>query len=165
MHEMIVRQAWFRAFPFLLIAACTDGPGAELTVGVAGQTDLLRPRLTVFATAGRWQQSWRGSEIGSDEAPNHSMPVQTPDAGTLQIRAVLNAADGELLAAGEADLVLESDWRWGVTVWWTDRDPALECFGCMGRIAIPIPAELRSNPSDSLYLVWGGNSIRNPVVY
>jgi hypothetical protein len=136
-----------------------------LAVGVAGRTDLLRPRLTIFATAGRWERAWRGDEIGSGDAPDASAPVPTPDQGMLEVRAVLTTDDGALLASGATQLVLESDWRWGVTVWWTNRDPALDCFGCTGRLAIPIPESLRATPADSLYIVWGGNSIRNPVIY
>lgn len=136
-----------------------------MAVGVAGRTDLLRPRLTIFATAGRWERAWRGDEIGSGDAPDASAPVPTPDQGMLEVRAVLTTDDGALLASGATQLVLESDWRWGVTVWWTNRDPALDCFGCTGRLAIPIPESLRATPADSLYIVWGGNSIRNPVIY
>jgi hypothetical protein len=83
----------------------------------------------------------------------------------MEIRAVLMTDDGSLLASGETQLMLESDWRWGVTVWWTNRDPALDCFGCTGRVAIPLPEGMQTSPSDSLYIVWGGNSIRNPAIY
>jgi hypothetical protein len=162
---MKIAGPWTIAILVALVIACSKAPGAELAVGIAGQTDLLRPHLTVFATAGRWERAWRGVDIGSEAAPTASMPVQTPASGTLVVRAVLTTADAMVLATGETQLVLESDWRWGVTVWWTNRDPALDCFGCSGRVAIAIPDELRTSPADSLYIVWGGNSIRNPVIY
>jgi hypothetical protein len=44
-------------------------------------------------------------------------------------------------------------------------NPTRGCFGCMGVQAFPLAAPYQRTRSDSVWLVWGGNSIRNPAIY
>ncbi|MEO8564029.1 MAG: hypothetical protein ABI601_18255 [bacterium] len=44
-------------------------------------------------------------------------------------------------------------------------DPTRYCFGCLGARAFPLAAEYRRSTNDSVWVVWGGNSFKNPVIY
>jgi hypothetical protein len=148
----------------LSLAACGE-ERAELQIAIQGETELLRRALYVEATAPRWRRAWTGAEIGTRSSPNHSAPVETPNDGTLRVRAELQDASGAVLTSGEVRLDLRPDWVWGVDIWLASENPTLGCFGCMGYRAFAIPAALRVTPTDSLYMIWGGNSISNPVVF
>jgi len=69
------------------------------------------------------------------------------------------------LASTSIDLELREDWVWGVDIFLTDGNPGTMCFGCAGYEAVAVPDTLVPEATDSLYVVWGGNSISDPVVY
>jgi CubicO group peptidase (beta-lactamase class C family) len=52
-----------------------------------------------------------------------------------------------------------------VDVLLSDRNPTELCFGCIGHEAVAVPDDLNPEVADSLFLVWGGNWISDPVVY
>jgi hypothetical protein len=44
-------------------------------------------------------------------------------------------------------------------------NPTRLCFGCIGARAFPLAAAYQRTERDSVWLIWGGNYIRNPVIY
>jgi len=85
----------------------------------------------------------------------------TQDHGTLSGEVWLLSA-GDTIAAGRIELPLRDDWRWGVGIFVADSNPMKYCFGCFGSRSFKAAP---GAPGDSLFLVWGGNSISNPVDY
>lgn len=53
----------------------------------------------------------------------------------------------------------------GASVRSATTDPKFECFGCLGSQAFPLIAEYQAPDRDSIWVVWGGNSISDPVIY
>lgn len=149
-----------------LAAACGQGVReSRVQFGVQGDVETLRPLLILTATAGDWTMVVNGDEIGTPESPNHSREYRTPEAGTLRIEAVLKRPGEATLATGTIELEIRDDWIWGVSIFLTDENPTRTCFGCIGYKAFAIPEGLTGEPQDSLFMVWGGNSISDPVVY
>jgi hypothetical protein len=152
-------RAWaFGCILALSFAACGEDR-AELQIGIQGNTELLRQALWVEARAPAWRRTWAGAQIGMRSAPNHAPPVRTPSHGPLLVQAQLRDEQGIVLASGEVRLALRPDWIWGVTIWLASENPTLYCIGCIGYRAFAVPAALQAAPTDSLYMIWGGNSI------
>jgi hypothetical protein len=68
---------------------------------------------------------------------------------------------GGTTASGTFDLELRDDWYWNVILAQTSHDPMIGCMGCFGSIRFTTSVE----QDWSMWAVWGGNSISNPVVY
>lgn len=146
------------------VAACGGGE-SRIQFGVQGDVEILRPLLEITATSGDWSITVTGEEVGTADLPNHSREFETPGSGALLVQAVLRRPGEPVLAEGSIELEIREDWVWGVGIFLTDENPTHMCFGCMGHEAFPIPAGLTDQPGDSLFMVWGGNSIGDPVVY
>jgi hypothetical protein len=149
----------------VLISGCEDTEESQFLVGLQGRTDVLRPLITVTASGPGWEVELEGPEIRSDGSDNYSRVFRTPGRGTLRVVARLQSADGEELALGSAELDLRRDWVWSMDIWLNEGDPTETCMGCMGVLAFQVPNDLLPEVADSLYLVWGGNSISDPVIY
>jgi hypothetical protein len=65
------------------------------------------------------------------------------------------------LAAGRVLLEVIPDWEWEVQFHIATSDPADTCFGCQGSATF----QLAGQDTNQLYVVWGGNSISDPVAY
>lgn len=120
--------------------------------------------LTVRFDDGSGSRSLTGADFEGDGGRADTREFPTRTSGTLQVEFVV-AADPVTLAEGSVAIPLKTDWRWGVDFFLTDRDPTEMCFGCFGAAAFPLAPEYRTSDADSLWVVWGGNSISNPVVY
>lgn len=143
-----------------------DDLGFRLSLRTAGYEEVLNPLLTVTATSGDWEVTATGAELtAAEDGSGHAWTVDTPRAGMIGIHVVLREPGGTLLAETDVGLAIRSDWEWDVTVQLADRNPTEMCFGCIGHVAVPVPADLIPDVPDSLYVVWGGNWIHNPVVY
>jgi hypothetical protein len=99
-------------------------------------------------------------EFGFPSSPKYP----TRSTGSLRVSVTLTR-DGQVAASETIDLPLKSDWRWGVGIRADARDPREPCIGCMGVEVSPIQGAVRRAADENLYLVWSGNSIRNPGVY
>lgn len=148
----------------VFLAACAGGE-SRVQFGVQGDVEILRPLLEITATSGDWSITVTGQEIGTAETPNHSREFETAGSGPLVVTAVLRRPGEPVLASGSVELEIRKDWRWGVDIFLTHENPTGMCFGCMGHEAFPVPPGLTDEPGDSLFMVWGGNSISEPVVY
>ena len=107
---------------------------------------------------------------GSDFRPRGGGMYDSPEvgtfaAGTLHISYALVTDANQTVSRGELELPLRSDWRYGIDILPDTSDPTRHCFGCMGSRSFALLPEWRAPAFDSVYVVWGGNSIRNPVVY
>lgn len=78
------------------------------------------------------------------------------------VRVEVTLADDGMLGQGAITLPVREDWIWSVAVHVADRSPLERCLGCMGARSFPLRSDA---PADSLFLVWGGNSISRPVIY
>jgi hypothetical protein len=146
-------------------AGATIGCGddeARVAVRYIGAATLPQDLLTVHVTDGRRLYTIRGRALGGPDREGASFATRT--SGTLWLR--FRMADGSAVASeGEVELPLRADWSYGVEFRVAADDPTRFCFGCQGAKAFPLAAAFRGLPADSLWVVWGGNSIRNPVVY
>ncbi len=107
--------------------------------------------------------------VGRDLRPREfgfaSSPIYpTRNNGTLRVSVTLTR-NGQAAATETIELPLKTDWRWGVGVHADTNNPLEPCIGCMGVEFTPIAPSVRRAEGESLYLVWSGNSIRNPGVY
>lgn len=71
----------------------------------------------------------------------------------------------DTLTFGTVRVDLRPDWGWRISFYRNAGDPSATCFGCFGSEGYELPQALRTAPADSLWIVWGGNSISDPVVY
>ena len=129
-----------------------EEPGFEVDLLVVEFTDRRR---TVRLTSSDFDT--RGS--GWD-----TRDFETSSAGSLETRFWL--VDGaDTLSQGQVRLDLRRDFRWNLSFRRAESDPTTTCFGCAGRVAFELAPSLQEVSADSLWVVWGGNSISNPVVF
>lgn len=92
-------------------------------------------------------------------------PFSTAHSGNIHIDFALLNNGAPSSTKGSVELPLQSDWGWGVDFWVGDTDPMDMCFGCVGSLEFPLDPTLGYPPSKKLYVVYGGNSISDPVTY
>ena len=119
--------------------------------------------LTIRFSAGDKLWTVQGSQltVDKDYAQPHSKWFSTVTNGTLSVDFTLTSPSQIPLSEGHVELELRNDWRWEVQFHLAEHDPTARCFGCIGAGRFP----LASDDTLSLWVVWGGNSISNPVVY
>jgi hypothetical protein len=119
-------------------------------------TDMLT--VTVHDDSRGW--TWRGSDFQSslDLPTPTTRERETGTRGEIEVSFRLQVS-GDTVSEGMVKLPLRSDWRWGVQVVSATSDPGEACFGCTGSKAFPLAPEYRGPERDSVWLVWGGNSI------
>lgn len=160
------------------VAACSPAPplatpaadpreNAEVEFRVAHNVE-LRPGHAIEVTYGDGRQV---RTLTPDDLTTiqkgHTIagPFQTATNGDLEVTGVLVDRDGAELAKGTVELPLEPDRRYGVWVIIGSGDPTTGCMGCAGSLSFPIDPAAGYTPAVSLAIVWGTNSISNPVVY
>lgn len=139
-------------------ATCGADAPARVRFAVFGWDDHGVPIETLvlrIEEGGRTRVVAASSFAQTDGARGARTPwLETGSEGKLTISfAVAGRAVGELV------LDLRSDWGWEVQFHLTDTDPGATCFGCDGSTSYPFDGPTR------LWLVWGGNSITDPVVH
>ena len=92
-------------------------------------------------------------------------PLRTSSAGTIRVEFVMLQDGVPTGTSGVLELPLKKDWRWGVDLCIAVDDPVQICFGCMGSESFDLDPVLGYDEEKSLFVVWGGNSISNPVIY
>ena len=112
-------------------------------------------------------RSVRGADFFTDETfgQPHSVWFDTPLSGTLTVTFSLVSPTGDVVSHGEFAIPLQPDWAWGVDFHATNHNPYTVCFGCFGYQAFPLDQAYHDASTSALYAIWGGNSIKNPVVY
>ncbi len=106
-----------------------------------------------------------GDDYDMSSSGYQSKTYKTKMSGTLQISFTISADSPTPVVSGDFSIELKPDWRWTVDIFVTENNPIETCFGCFGSEEYDIPALIQRNPEDKLYFVWGGNSIKDPVIY
>lgn len=144
----------------ITLAAC----GEEAQISAAYRSDAIVPRAytSVTITDGRRRHLFQGAALLPVDGKDRPRPTATSGEATVDI--VMRDATGAI-ATGRVPLVLKPDWIWGVELHIDSANPARYCFGCIGSQAFRLRDGVGRTVRDSLWVTWGGNSIRNPVVY
>jgi hypothetical protein len=159
-----------RVFPVLLMICILSFGCSEdrALVQVKFYKDTLLTKDMITITIDDGESRWRfgtsclHSYLGAWSSPE----LETKNAGTLLVKYQCKDPEGALVSAGQLKLGLRKDWRWGIDIFHREQNPYHMCMGCFGYESFPIlnPAYMSSD-SDSVFVVWGGNSISNPVEY
>jgi hypothetical protein len=157
----------FRILPPLLALVLISCNNEDSKISAVARLDppLAVRMLTMTLRDDNREWSWRGTDFHSSlEWPTPTTTERdTRTRGEIEISFRLEAA-GTTVSEGRVALPLRADWRWGVQVVSATSDPAKACFGCSGSRAFPLAPEYRGPDRDSVWLLWGGNSIREPAV-
>ena len=150
-----------------LVAGCSIFERDEARVGI--QAYLPDPfriewlKVTVEENGRRHQVEARDYERFGTQYNGPTFETRT--SGTLRVSYVLTHPTGGEISSGLVELDLRADWGWGVTIHADTANPERMCFGCIGSRAFALAPAFRIPAADSVYVVWGGNSIKNPVIY
>jgi hypothetical protein len=104
-------------------------------------------------------------EVTLDSGNQSAGPFATGKSGDLMMFFALLSDDSLSTTSGSLELPLKKDWAWGVSFAVSSEDPALTCFGCRGSKSYELDPVLGYDENMRLYVVWGGNSICDPVIY
>ena len=140
------------------------GEGARISAEARPQAALAVDMLSVTVRDHGSSWTWQGSDFQTVRPTPTTDEHETGTSGTAEATFQL-AAEGQALSEGTISLPLQRDWRWSVTIMARTSDPRVECFGCVGSKAFPLAASHRQPDRDSIWVVWGGNSISDPVTY
>jgi hypothetical protein len=153
---------------FGLLVLCCGCSEDRALVRVKLYPDSLLTKNMVTITVDDGQAKWRfdSSSLRSYLGAWSTPELETRSYGSLLVKYQFDDPEGEVVSTGELLLGLRGDWRWGVDIFPRDDSHNRTCMGCFGYESFPIldPAYTTSE-SDSVYIIWGGNSISNPVVY
>jgi len=163
--EAITRRLGIGAsFWAVLLLGC--GEEARISATAVLPSPLALDMLTVTVQDRGRTIEWTGDDFqASPSATPTTTEVETSTSGPALEVAFRLESDGVVLASGSATLPRKSDWSWNVTVDAATDDPRLSCFGCVGSQAFPLAESFRAPGRDSVWLVWGGNSISDPAIY
>ena len=177
-----VRKSFFRnlmrrltVFGFAWFIGCVaPNPGgtspasdARVTINAWLPAPLAAGMLKVKVDDGRTVWNLTGADFQLVGGTQHKGPaLQTTNHGTLTVSyALIPLGSSVAVSAGAIELPLKKDWSYGVDIHADTANPSRSCFGCSGSRAFPLAPNFRSSRADSVYMVWGGNSITNPVIY
>lgn len=104
-------------------------------------------------------------EVTLDSLHRSAGPFSTRSSGELKILCSVLSSTGVPLNEGAFALAIKEDWRWGVDLFFSENNPMEGCFGCLGYTSLALDPSLGLGENVLLYIVWGGNSISNPVIY
>ena len=149
---------------FALLAALGCGEEARVSYAFLQEPGFEVDLLTLEFSDGSLTRRLSGDDFGGEGSRVDTPEFATRTSGELRTSFWL-VAGADTLAAGEQRIELRPDFRWELTFRRSSSDPTVTCFGCFGRAAFALAPSLRASPADSLWIVWGGNYISNPVVY
>ena len=147
------------------IISCSSDDSSELQLSIQGNTAILQKAIRVEMTSGGWSKTLYGADFGNYDSQVHSQSFVTPISGNIRIRFTLSDTTGVDLNFGTIALDAKPDWRWSVDFVLSSSNPFNSCFGCIGYSAFSVDSIFQTSNRDSLFVIWGGNSIKNPVIY
>lgn len=127
---------------------------------------LTQYNLLIEYRDNRFQYTIEGENFFTDE--EHSIPHTIGYETSRNEFASLTFSfqdNNIIISEGSLQLPLRMDWGWGVSFHIDNKNPAKTCFGCLGYKVFPINKKYRESENDSLYVIWGGNSISSPGIY
>lgn len=170
-----VRGLFALSCVLLLLAGCSlfGGEDARVRFNISRKV-FTSNDFTITFSDGRSQHRLTVGDFSGDAPTSPELSTdffETATAGHLQVAFTLERPDGTLISDGRVQRELRENWSWHVTLR-TDSasaNPVRGCFGCVGYHSFPIDTtvldkEYPSSP-DSVYVVWGGNRIDDPVTY
>lgn len=175
LHRRYVRSFIALASALVLLAGCSLFGDEEARVRFnISQTDRLTTsnalRISFSDDRSRYQLT-REDFHHSESVGLVTDYFETATAGSLQVAFRLAQPDGDRIAGGDLQIEHREDWSWSVNLFAdsASANPVRGCFGCAGYHSFPIDTtvlekEYPSSP-DSVYVVWGGNRIDDPVTY
>lgn len=138
--------------------ACREDE-ARATVRAAAQPEPAirqqRPLPSIVVSAPGFRRALTAEEIGSPPAE-----FRTPTSGTLTVEFSMGGA-----SSGAVAVDLAPDRLWSFEILVDSIDPSRRCFGCAGARGFALDPAYRRTATDSVWVVWGRNSIRHPVVF
>jgi hypothetical protein len=148
----------------VLFGGCSEG--SRITAVARLDPPLTIKMLTMTARDDKRAWTWHPSDFHSSlESPTPTTRErETLTKGEIEISFRLGTG-GVTLSEGSVSLPLRSDWHWSVQVVSATSDPGEACFACAGSKAFPLAEEYRGPDRDSVWLIWGGDSIRGPAAY
>jgi hypothetical protein len=154
----------------MILGSCSDVPSSKVRVSLDKDTLIVPSMLHVRLDDDHLVWEFGPDDFGPDPKYTgqwYGPKVPTANSGTLDFEFHLNGPDGAIVSSGAVSMPLKRDWQWSVGL---HRKAGREwfegCFGCFGIEAFPIlDNTYAASDSDSIYVVWGGNYISNPVVY
>lgn len=168
---MNLRRAGSASFTALVVGAIVIGCSndrAEVSFSFVAPT-----QSPVSVDMVQVDVSWDGKvryrldadDFSEGEGSPRTKRFRTPKSGLMEIEVALVNPPADTAAHGVISLSLRSDWRYSVDLFIAPYDPLEGCFGCIGSEAFPLEEAWQTEEIDSLVVVWGGNSISNPVIY
>ena len=95
-----------------------------------------------------------------------SQKQNTSTNGNVFILFEIKDSANSIISKGEYSIPLKEDWAWSVDIFHSSLNPMVVCFGCFGSKSFPIlDSAYIINDNDSIFVVYGGNSISHPVIY
>jgi len=160
----MIKPSLLSAACWLLLVGCGDSARISAEARLGAPLDVAMLSVTVRDGGRAW--TWRGSDFHTTTTrPTPTTEERdTHTSGNAEVSFRLEEA-GVVLSEGSVTLPLRAAWRWSVSVMAQTTDPRQGCFGCVGATAFPLAESHRAPERDSIWVVWGGNSISDPVVY
>jgi hypothetical protein len=156
--------AWLWCVPIALVLLGCHGEDARVQVTYFMRSGLPAASFRTTIDDGSGRREFRGASLTANASQVATPMVDTRRSGTLRVAFALDA-EGGAASQGEVSLPLRSDWTWGIWVQIDSIDPRRTCFGCIDSRAFPLIDRYRRVAADSVWVTWGGNSIKNPVIY
>ena len=165
-----VTRAKLTGFLLSLGIAVTAAGCADADQAVVSYTFFAEPGFSPEALVLEFYDGRRAWQLTGDDFRDRAgrrwdtREFETGTTGEL-VTSFWLVQDSDTLSSGELRIDLRADWSWNISFFREDTDPSATCFGCIGAAAHELAPVLQSVPADSLWLVWGGNSISDPVVF
>lgn len=109
-----------------------------------------------------------GQSVALSPLPDTGGRTQSTDpieTAARRTSVACTVSDGTAATRGAVLLDLEPGWRYAVQCAVGEANPADACFGCRGAEAFALDPALDLSATDSLFVVWGGDPIDEPVLY
>jgi hypothetical protein len=148
------------------LAACNND--ARISVAAQPMSTALNTsevRYRIDAGGRQWNLTLPPIPVDVVAGRRTAGQIDTPTSGQALVSFTITLPGGREVASGSALVDLRSDWVWDFDVYAATEDPRRQCFGCVGSKAFALPEELKSAGRDSVWLVWGGNTIKHPRIY
>lgn len=132
----------------------------------AESTAQAQPDFRVTFTDGTYKRTLTPSDFEPvGELQLEAGPFDTATSGTLRVECAVRSGVDDAIVKQGTTLPLRSDWRYGLNCAVGPINPSRRCFGCAGFEVTPLSPAQGFAVGDSLFLVWAGTSISNPVSY
>lgn len=155
-------------FRVLLVVLALGGAGCfgtrdETRVSATYRDDRVIPRsqATITLTDGRHRYVLTGTALDATDGES-SRPLNS--AGELDVLVALVDARGPI-ATGRFATPLAPDRIYGIDIRIDSVNPQRFCFGCVASFPFPLRSDRGRSARDSMWVTYGYNSIRNPVVF